>query len=167
MKYIQYDIIEAFKISTNTVLAHQDNCTSFYKAGFAKKLYTIYPVANPKQVMKRYWGQCVYVSSLESGNAICNMYAQYYPSSPSEKLGNYLNLLIPDSFENRTKALVRCLKVTQRRFQDKQIIMPLVSSGLAKDKSKEYTSDLDYFKRYIEPILLQNLNTENITVYYL
>ena len=46
--------------------------------------------------------------------------------------------------------------------------IPLISSGLAADKQLKGTmTDLEYFKKYIGPIVEEELKDLDVTVYYL
>lgn len=73
-----------------------------------------------------------------------------------------------DTFENRCYALRQCLKELTGLAKDKKIGLPLIASGLAacKKRKKELT-DLEYFKRYIAPIVEEELKDLDVTVYYL
>lgn len=167
IEYIQGDIIKAFEELDNVVLCHIDNCNSLYKAGFAKILYNKYPKANPNSVMSQYFGDII-KNYIEDNKYIINLYSQYYPGKPSDKLGKYQGFELPDNYNNRIKALEHCLyQITEIISEDYIIIMPLIASGLAKDTTKEYSSDLDYFKRYIAPIIEKYLEDYNVKVYYL
>ena len=174
IEYIQGDIIKAFEELDDVVLLHQENCSSLHKKGFAKVLYDKYPQANSNSVMSQYFGN-IYDTNINSGKYIINLYSQYYPGNPSNKPGKYQGFEVIDNYVNRIKALQYCLKGVvyfvdnlEETLQDKYtIIMPLIASGLAKDSTKEYTSDLDYFQRYIASVIEEYLEDYNVKVYYL
>lgn len=167
IEYIQGDAIKAFEILDNVALLHQENCQSLYKAGFAKILYNKYPKANPNSIMSNYFADAI-KTYVGDSKCIVNLYSQYYPGKPSNKLGKYDGFELEDNYTNRIKALEYCLYETTKSVdEDNIILMPLIASGLAKDTTKEYTSDLDYFKRYIAPVIGEYLKDYNIKVYYL
>lgn len=168
IEYIQGDIIKAFEELDNVVLCHIDNCSSLYKKGFAKTLYDKYPKANANSVMTQYFGDIRKTYIQEDNKYIINLYSQYYPGNSSDKLGKYEGFELPDNYNNRIKALEHCLYTVDTVInQDFLIIMPLIASGIGKCSSKEYSSDLDYFKRYIAPIVEEYLKDYNVKVYYL
>ena len=167
IEYIQGDIIKAFEELDNVALLHQDNCSSLYKKGFAKILYDKYPKANTNSIMSNYFGDAI-KTYVDDSKCIVNLYSQYYPGKPSDKLGKYESFELPDNYNNRIKALEHSLYETTKIVDEGDlIIMPLIASGLAKDATKEYSSNLDYFKKYIAPIVEEYLKDYNVKVYYL
>ena len=162
IEYIQGDIIKSFEKLDNVVLLHQENVISKYKKGFAKVLYDKYPNAY-KQVTEDYFGNIV-TTKFDENKYIVNFYSQFYPGKPYKK---------DDKYDDRVVALKECLSNLLYDFygtnflNNATIILPLIASGLAKDITKEYTSDLDYFQRYIAPIIEKYLEDYNVKVYYL
>jgi hypothetical protein len=79
-----------------------------------------------------------------------------------------------DTFENRCYAL-RCALKEAANMIDKsyKIGLPLIASGLAADKELKYkyalaiNPDLQYFKKYIAPIVEEEFKDLDVTVYYL
>jgi len=172
IEYIKGDLIQAFdSFQEPCYLLHQENCTSLGKKGFAKVLYDKYPEANPNQVMLNWFGEYLLenVNKVIGGHkAIVNLYCQYYPGSPSNVKAYYSNFEIEDNFKNRIVALNKCLDRINALFdEDKTIFMPLIASGLAKDMGLKHDSDLDYFQRYIAPIVEEHLKDFTVKVYYL
>jgi hypothetical protein len=167
IEYIQGDVIKAFEEVDNVVLCHIDNCSSLYKKGFAKTLYNKYPKANTNSIMSNYFGDAI-KTYMGDSKCIVNLYSQYYPGNSSDKLGKYDGFELYDNYNNRIKALEHSLYETSKIVDEGDlIIMPLIASGLGKCLSKEYSSDLDYFKKYIAPIVEEYLKDYNVKVYYL
>jgi len=172
IEYIKGDVIKAFKEHQGSCcLMHQENCQSLNKAGFAKSLYDEFPEANPNKVMSQYFGEYLLKSIKEKSEYkkfIINLYTQYYPGSPSNKIAKINGYELTDNFNNRINALKNCLKrLNWVLNEDNTIFIPLIASGLAKDKTKNYISDLDYFQKYIAPVIEECLEDFTIKVYYL
>ena len=173
IEYIKGDVIEAFdNCQESCCLLHQENCQSIGKAGFAKTLYYKYPEANPNRVMSSWFGN--YKSTIINkirykSKIIINLYSQYYPGHSSSKTFNIIEgYEIIDNYYNRIVALKTCLiKFSIEKMIGYTIYMPLIASGLAKDYTKEFISDLDYFKKYTALIVEEELKDFNVKVYYL
>jgi hypothetical protein len=173
MKYIQGNILDAFEQNEINVLLHQENCEGLsYFAGFAKVLHQKHPeltklhqeYCKPK---KEYVKGTIlpYIVSEEPLKIIYNLYSQIYRGQPSN------NKQYVDSFEVRCELLRDCLnsvKTHYTLFESGKIGLPLIASGLAADKRLKGTmADLEYFKKYIAPIVEEELKDLDVTVYYL
>lgn len=172
MTYKQEDIFEAFDRGDINVILHQCNCTEGMGAGFAKKVALKYKdvkdvdasfrehnLVSPEELLGI--GVCI---PMWENRAICNLYSQFYTGSP--KTGLF------DNFNQRRnwlrKALIQVSESLDEYGIEGQIGIPLIASGLAADKSKKGSmTDLEYFKKYIEPIFLASGLSDIITVYYL
>jgi len=173
MVYKQGDIIEAFEQDEIDILIHQENCENLnYFAGFAKKLHQKYPeltVLHQKHCKpkKEYIKGTIlpYIVSENPLKIIYNLYSQIYRGQPS------IDKQYVDSFEVRRSLLRECLETVNNHytlFESAKIGIPLIASGLAADKKlKGSMTDLEYFKKYIEPIFMEELSSYSITVYYL
>lgn len=170
--YIKGDLIKAFESGEINIIAHQCNCQGNMGAGIAKLLANKYPELKqtdkercdlfkdePERLVGRY--------SLYEPNekqVIYNIYSQYFIGSPKTGF---------DTFEQRLNWLIRALwyiKGNTRYLKGDSIEplnigIPLIASGLAKDKNKPHTSDLDYFQKYIASHI-ENI-FDNLKVYYL
>lgn len=98
------------------------------------------------------------------------MYSQYYPGSPKENTTHF------DTFMQRCAWLKQCLSDLKSYSdylisvynKEVKIGLPLIASGLAADKKlKGDMTDLEYFKKYIAPIVEEELKDLDVTVYYL
>lgn len=178
INYIQGNIIDAFNENKINTIAHQCNCISRNVSGFANVLFSKYSDLHATHNIFIDEKIDVFGKILEyqiNNKFIVNMYSQYYPGGPSNKLFRINeNEIKVDNLETREKALIQCLKqVYNLNLPDNQSIIlgiPLIASGLASDKTlKSNKTDLEYFKLYIEPILQDLLSETNfkINVYYL
>ncbi len=73
----------------------------------------------------------------------------------------------PPSFHDNSQSINDFVIVVNKAEKGKSIILPLIASGLAKMRTKDCISDLDYFKKYIAPTVEECLIDMNVTVYYL
>lgn len=178
LKYKQGDAIEAFEQDEINVCLSQSNCEALnYFAGFAKKLHQKYPELTKLHQLhcnqdNVFGSSFVYNPNLKItpvNKYIVNMYSQYYRGQPSSNNFTLNDYLVCDSFENRTLALKSCLKYVDAKFhREVKIGLPLIASGLAADKKLKGTmTDLEYFKKYIAPIIEEELKDLDVTVYYL
>lgn len=173
MELIKGDLIEAFKKHDGKcVLLHQENCISLEKLGIAKALYQEFPQAHIKRDMSSNFGRLHVTYGVLPDKSIVNLYSQFYPGRSAENYCKYNGFQIKDNFINRKRALEVCLEqIIDLIDRDVLIMMPLIASGLAKDQTLPYTSDLDYFTRYVKPIIQEALegqfNSFKVQVYYL
>lgn len=162
IKFKQGDLLEAFKNGEIEVIAHQENCISKQYKGIAKIIHNLYPETIDRN---RYFGNITVHNTING--IVVNMYSQYYPGSPSDKLFIKYDYEIPDNYHNRIIALQNCLKSIKANYSDKKIGLPLIASGLAKNNNLKHSSDLDYFVSYIYPVIEDYFKYLDVTIYYL
>lgn len=159
LNYINKDIITAFKEGEIKCLAHVCNRTAGMGAGIAAKLAykysastTIYLTDSKIRKMQLFDDANLIVVP---DGVIANIYAMINPGAPYE---------IGDSFAERLERLVKGLNFLEERKYLFPIGIPLVLSGLGRDKSigKELT-DLEYFKSFVAPYI----EHFDLNVYYL
>jgi hypothetical protein len=168
LKYKQGDLIEAFEDGDCKTLLHQENCESKYYAGFAKKIHDKYKT---EHYIRCFGNIDIHLIIGDYKRTIISLYSQYYRGQPSDKLfKDYSGYEMQDNFYNRTIALKNSLLQFKHRSKlyDSKIGIPLIASGLAADKRLKGTmTDLEYFKKYIAPIVEEELKDLDVTVYYL
>ena len=166
--YVKGDVLKAFDESTNCILMHQENCISIKKSGFAKILYDKFPEAHIQKRLPGYFGDVIF-TQVSKDKFVYNLYSQYYPSGPKGEMCTFEGFRAIDDYETRIKALEKCLYKVESHISEtnRKILLPLIGSGLAKDKSKSHFSDLDYFMSYIGPTVDKILGNFDINVYYL
>lgn len=159
LNYINKDIITAFKEGEIKCLAHVCNRTAGMGAGIAAKLAYHYTAATTVYFAD---GKIREMQLFDDANlivvpdgVIANIYAMINPGAP---------YAIDDSFDNRLDRLLDGLVFLEKRKYLFPIGIPLVLSGLGRDKSigKELT-DLEYFKSFVAP----HIEHLNLNVYYL
>ncbi len=165
--YKQGSIINALKNGEIEICAIQENCTVGMGAGISKFLVDEYPEIRKynleqlklaKTAPEEVLGKAIpYL--LNNNAVIYGIYSQYYPGGPS--IDGF------DKFEQRLHWLNKGLSYINDSNKGKSIILPLIASGLAKMRTKDCISDLDYFKKYIAPTVEECLIDMNVTVYYL
>ena len=172
MKYVNKDLIQAFEDGDCNVILHQCNCTKGMGAGIAKKIAEKYPLVGFLDYglikTKHLIGNC-YAVNVGIGYII-NLYSQYYVVSPSNTPLPIEKEVLYDNFQQRIKWLRNSLQMYRNEyFEEKDVIgLPLIASGLASDKKlKGDMTDLDYFKKYIAPIIEEELKDLDVTVYYI
>ena len=168
IEYIQGDIIKAFQESKTGLLLNQNNLTVGMGAGIAKTIANLYPDITVKDLKIRTEAiikpeAClgdILIHSLNDTHAIINIYSQYNPGCPKKGF---------DTFEQRIHWLKVAFSELRYLYNHDEAILffPLIASGMAKDITKQYTSDLDYFKKYIVPVIEECLADFTIKVYYL
>jgi hypothetical protein len=169
---VNKDLLQAFEDGDCNVILHQCNCTKGMGAGIAKKIAEKYPeVSKFDKNNERLFGSIGIVSLIKGQKAVCNLYSQYFVGSPSDDsfILPESNYRVLDTFENRIVALRHCLtSVRKKVYNHTKIGIPLIASGLAADKKLKGTmTDLEYFKKYIEPIVEEELKDLDVTVYYI
>lgn len=160
------DLLEDFKNGVVNVIAHQCNCVVGMGAGIAKQIADTYQLSEilDKGFRKNGIGKCLLIPIINK-KYIFNLYAQYYPGPPY----NIKSIDgIYDTFENRIKWL-RSSLIDMIGYLDNtdKIGLPLIASGMAKDKSKGDADDLIYFRKHIYPVINELLSNFNVTIYYL
>lgn len=180
MNIKQGDLLKAFDNGEIDVIMHCENCEGLnYFKGIAKVIHDKYP-----ELTKLHVEHCknlyAFGSSLildtDKGKVI-NLYGQLFRGAPSnrEKVIEpinkgeiYTQTIFVDNFESRLQALESSLKSVKKEIKDRKVGIPLLLSGLASNKKlKGYMTDLEYFKKYIAPIVKETLKDYNVTVYYL
>ena len=165
IQYKQGDLLQAFENKEVNLIAHQENCVTKYFAGVAKLIHDKYPETIDK-IEHRFFGD--FSSNYTKHGIILNLYSQYYPGSPNSTIFVKDKYELIDNYNNRITALEECLWKVRQYFSDKKIGLPLLASGLASCKGRKTSlSDLEYFKKYIAPIVEKCLDDVDVTVYYL
>lgn len=159
MKYINKNIFEDFDNGVINVILHQENCVSKGFAGISKTIHDKYPSTLPRN--NRRFG-AIESTEVEKDKYIVNMYSQFFTGSPSDKT---IGGLLEDNLHNRLNALKICLTNVKQIFLDENIGIPLIASNLARLSGYDNMSDLEYFKKFIAPVVESVL--PNINVYYL
>ena len=155
LNYINKDIITAFKEGEIKCLAHVCNRTAGMGAGIAAKLARKYSL-QAEDLRVRLTNDFAEANLIVvPDGVIANIYAMINPGAP---------YAIDDSFDNRLGRLLTGLVFLERRKYLFPIGIPLVLSGLGRDKSigKELT-DLEYFKSFVAP----HIEHLDLNVYYL
>jgi len=158
MQFIQGDLLCAFENGDVNIIAHQTNCCCGMGAGIAKVIAEKYPNVKfaDEKYRKNAIGTCLPVF-IEKNKFIVNLYAQ--------------NLVTEEPFEQRRHWLICALNDMKNLLlikNEDKIGIPLIGSGLAADKKmKGNLTDLEYFKKYIQQIILSVLHDYQIRVYYL
>lgn len=168
IKYKQGDLLQAFENREIDTFIIQENCTVGMGAGISKSVINKYPEIRkynleqlkiakiaPKDVL----GLLV-PYMLNDKRFIYGVYSQYFPGSPRTEF---------DTFEQRINWLEKGFDTFNRtNYNNIKLGLPLISSGLAACKVKKAgLTDLDYFKKYIAPIVKKYLNDVDVTIYYL
>lgn len=155
LNYINKDIITAFKEGEIKCLAHVCNRTAGMGAGIAAKLARKYSL-QAEDLRVRLTNDFAEANLIVvPDGVIANIYAMINPGAP---------YAINDGFDNRLDRLLTGLVFLERRKYLFPIGIPLVLSGLGRDKSigKELT-DLEYFKSFVAP----HIEHLDLNVYYL
>lgn len=167
MIYIQGDLINLFKEGYFNCIAHQTNCQKLIRSGVAGALAKEFPSI-------RYTDEQHYDSFKSNEDMygtlavtetpfgdIINLYSQFQG-------GRCLPTGI-DSFHMRCVMLEAALDKVNKDFKGQSIGLPLIASGLAASKSfkQEYETDLEYFKKFIAPIVSECLFEMDVTIVYL
>lgn len=162
MQYKQGDLVTLFKQVEFNLIAQQCNCFNVMGGGIAGVLCEHFPAIMKKDeydlnpVSKYGTIQSVKV---EQG-IIVNMFSQFQPGSCT-KTGI-------DSFEVRLGALRSCLDQINREYTGATIGLPLIASGIAASVFvKKNMSDLQYFTKFIAPVVEQHLFSLNVVIVYL
>ena len=163
--YIQGDAVKHFKETDDTILAHQSNCFGMNGAGFAGVLFKEFEeIRNiPHEVNESLFGKNTFVNT--KYGVIINMHSQFRPGGCV-----VMDVTDKDSFINRLKALESCLRKINNhaQYRRKDLVIPLVASGIAADyRLKDSLTDLEYFKKYIAPIVNKSTQGMVVKVFYL
>lgn len=157
LNYINKDIITAFKEGEIKCLAHVCNRTVGMGAGIAAKLaykyssaISVYSIDMKIREMKAFDKANLIVVP---DGIIANIYAMIHPGKPREE----------DSFEDRIKLLLEGLESFRGKEWLYPVGIPLVLSGLARQKGYSHMTDLEYFKSFVAP-WIEHLD---LNVYYL
>lgn len=168
IKYKQGDLLQAFENGEIDTYIVQENCTVGMGAGISKAIVEKYPEVKKynleqlriaKEAPEDVLGLLI-PYMLNNKRYIYGIYSQYYPGSPQKGF---------DTHKQRLNWLFKGLDTFNRSNFNINLGLPLISSGLAKNRELDYISDLDYFKKYIAPIIEDSITNANInvTVYYL
>ncbi len=161
MKYIQGDLLKAFENKEVDCILHSCNLTIGMGAGIAKAIAEKYPMIVEYDKFIR--NKATYTPESLLGipfgkDGIYNLYIQYFSGGSKEGF---------DTTKQRFYWLSKALTQINKLEKGKTVGIPLLLSGLAKDKSKPYTSDLNYFQNYIEVMVKDHLTDCTPVIYYL
>jgi hypothetical protein len=181
IKYIEGDVIDMFLTKEYNCLFHQANCQSQFPgltrhgAGVAKGIAVNFPemVKAEDEAIQR-GDECFKFGSLFSheqfpGCHIVNLFSQFQFGSTNQTFIpiNRHNFSSPmyDNLRGRLLALESSLKAFKTKFDSSNsVIMPLVASGIAKDRAYSSFDDLKYFEMIIAPIIEEQLSDYDVTV---
>ena len=180
MKYKQGNLISALETGEIDVLIQQSNCEGLsYFAGIAKSIHSKFKgltETHVKHCKKPHVFGTSLIYNTDKGDVI-NLYSQLFRGpplgrtklvKPLEPAEVYTETTYTDSFDNRLEALKTSLNSVSDYLKDKQVGIPLLASGLGADRELKGTmDDLEYFKKYIAPIVERELEGLDITVFYL
>jgi hypothetical protein len=161
IKYKQGDLLQAFENKEVDIIAHTCNATVGMGGGIARAIALKYPEIQVFDSTLRKQGNILGTSQpfFVDSKIVYNVYAQYYPGKTRLEF---------DTFEDRIKWLKQGLIWINQWNKNKTVGVPLLSSGLGCDlKRKKKLNDLEYFKKYIAPIVEETLVDMDVTVYYL
>lgn len=170
INYVNKNIFDDFGLDKPIqVIAHQANCLGSMGAGIAKLIGDKYP--NVRNADRKHcnsmsrqllFGTILSVPIDNSPLHVVNLYSQMYLGACNDAGRN-------DDFSKRTDALESALYDLLKEYEntDKQIGIPLIASGIAKDHTKGIKNDLAYFKKHIAPIVEKVFQDTQINVYYL
>jgi len=162
--YKQGNLITAFKEGEVNAIAHQTNCSYGLGAGFAKLIANEFPEVKKmdesiRTVCKNYPQHLIGtpVFTYLQGKIIANLYSQFYVGSPSNEHF--------DTFDQRCYWLRAALNKAKMINPSAKWGIPLLASHRgACQKRRIGLTDLEYFQKYIEPLIPREMD---ITVYYL
>jgi len=167
--YKQGNLITAFKNGEINAIAHQTNCTFGLGAGFAKLIANEFPHVveldkkhreSNRNTPEKIVGS--YLTTSCNHGWITNLYGQFYTGSPANE---YF-----DTFDQRCNwlrsSMLKLVELPMFKFNfDLKIGIPLLASHRgACQKRRIGLTDLEYFQKYIEPLIPREMD---ITVYYL
>lgn len=153
LNYINKDIITAFKEGEIKCLAHVCNRTVGMGAGIAAKLASKYSL-QAEDLRVRLTDDFAEANLIVVPDGIiANIYAMIHPGKSREG----------DSFEDRIKLLLEGLESFRGKEWLYPVGIPLVLSGLARQKGYSHMTDLEYFKSFVAP-WIEHLD---LNVYYL
>jgi len=163
MNYVPGDLIKNFKAKDFDFIAHQCNCHTI-GGGISGVLIENFPrVLEVHNLFINVFGRKdLYGKTALTDTTfgdIFNLYSQYQPGACSNH---------KDSFEQRCAKLKECLTFINKEYPNRSIGLPLIASGIAADKKlKKDMSDLEYFGKYIAPIVEKCLPDMKVTIVYL
>jgi hypothetical protein len=180
IKYIEGNIVEVFKTKQYNCMLHQANCQIQFDgfkrhgAGVARSIAQEFPemvYAENKALLENpqdfYFGGLFSHEQYENCH-IVNLFSQYYFGSPNTRkivINNPLHIEKYDNLRCRSNALRNALEIFKVKFGiENTVLIPLIASGIAKDSMYRQFDDLEYFKKIIEPIIIEHLKDYNVTV---
>jgi hypothetical protein len=172
IKFLKGDLLKAFDKGKFNCIAHQCNTllTSEHCGGIAQAIFGKYEeasVSNTNRVteqLSRYLllGDIsvgvIPGNSKETDRIVFNLYAQNNPGRPTHNI---------DSIECRLSYLRECLnKVKNNMIINYRTTLgiPLIASGLAKQNRFYDMPDLEYFRKFILPIIEDVFKESNIQI---
>lgn len=167
MIYIQGDLISLFKEGYFNCIAHQTNCQKLIRSGVAGALAKEFPsirYTDEEHYKKFQDNEDMYgtlaITETPFGDII-NLYSQFQG-------GRCLPTGI-DSFHMRCVMLEQGLDKINSQYKGLRIGIPLLASGIAAYPGfqEEYGFHLNYFKKFIAPIVSECLFEMDVTIVYL
>lgn len=178
LEYRQENIFNGWDNDEINAIAHQCNCVSRNVQGIAQSMFVKFPFLGDEHYTYIEDNPNCFGTILvkEYDNKwLVNMYSQYYPSFTNNKDFIQNGLYYKDNMDTRLNALKKCLHNIYSEWisnynQYLYLGIPLVASGLGADLIlKQNLTDLEYFKKYIEPVINEVYDNCDLTliVYHL
>lgn len=172
IKFLKGDLLKALDKGKFDCIAHQCNTllTSEYCSGIAAAIFGRYKEASISNTDKITQGFSRYIllgdvsigviptNMPERDKIVFNLYSQSNPGAPSNNI---------DSMECRLSYLRECLSRVRSTMNIKYYTtlgIPLIASGLAKQQGYHVMPDLEYFKKFILPIIEDVFRESNIQI---
>lgn len=164
MKYIKGDLFE--NLQEYDFILHQCNLTAGMGAGFAKRIteyFSDFKIAKKEKEFINDIGLTKlgdYRVYELNWNTVVNLYSQYNTGKCRDSG--------VDTFENRIEWLEIALNKFANHYKVGRVKMPLIASDLAADTNrKKGLTSLEYFQKYIAPVVERTLGTFDVEVFYL
>lgn len=158
-KIIKGNLIDMFKDGEVDCIAHQCNTVLISEdcggiAGVIFKNFKEAAITNTNEILTYRQANLSYslLGKTSGSMGVFNMYSQYKPGHPTTGI---------DSMECRLSYLKEALYTIKDAMYAsglKSLGIPLIASGLAKQKGFHNMPDLEYFKRFILPTVKESTN---------
>jgi len=172
MEYIKKDIFKSLEDKTIDVMMHQVNCIGAFNAGIAKLIRNKYPLVYNFYITKvrsaskfiDLYGTYQFIQ-IDNGYVV-NLFSQYFTGEPTSN--QIPQSQYNDDFFTRINMLKKTLGSVKKEIPENLTIgLPLIASGIAKSSEHKKLSDLEYFKKFIEPTIEEVLGDREVIVHYI